>query len=61
MSQTKINIKRTSDYTFNIRDRLNSLMTKIRSNEIIIKHAYKGSIVGFKTRILLDNVLIAFK
>ena len=45
MSQPKINIKRTSDNIPNLRDGLNSLMTKIRSNEIIIKPADKGSIV----------------
>ena len=45
LSETKINIKRTSDNIPNLRDWLNSLMTKIRSNEIIIKPA-EGSIVG---------------
>ena len=45
MSETKINIKRISDNIPNLRDGLNSLMTKIRSNEIIIKPADKGSIV----------------
>ena len=45
LSETKINIKRTSDNIPNLRDGLNSLMTKIRSNEIIIKPADKGSIV----------------
>ena len=45
MSETKINIKRTSDNIPSLRDGLNSLMTKIRSNEIIIKHADKGSII----------------
>ena len=44
MSETKINIKRTSDNIPNLRDGLNSLMTKIRSNEII-KPADKGSVV----------------
>ena len=43
--ETKINIKRTSDNIHNLRDGLISLMTKIRSNEIIIKSADKGSIV----------------
>ena len=43
--EIKINIKRTSDNIPNLRDGLNSLMTKIRSNEIIIKTADKGSIV----------------
>ena len=45
MSQPKINIKRASDNIPNLRDGLNSLMTKIRSNEIIIKPADKVSIV----------------
>ena len=45
LSETKINIKRISDNIPNLRDGLNSLMTKIRSNEIIIKPADKGSIV----------------
>ena len=45
MSEAKINIKRTSDSIPNLRDGLNSLMTKIRSDEIIIKSADKGSIV----------------
>ena len=44
-SGIKINIKRTSDNIPNLRDGLNSLMTKIRSNEFIIKPADKGSIV----------------
>ena len=44
-SGIKINIKRTSDNIPNLRDGLNSLMTKIRSNEIIIKPADKGAIV----------------
>ena len=47
LSETKINIKRTSDNIPNLRDGLNSLMTKIRSNEIIIKPADKGFIVVF--------------
>ena len=37
LSEIKNNIKRTSDNTPNLRDGLNLLMTKIRSNEIIIK------------------------
>ena len=45
MSETKINIKRISDNLPNLRDGSNSLITKIRSNEIIIKPADKGSIV----------------
>ena len=45
LSETKINIKRNSDNIPNLRDGLNSLMTKIRSNEIIIKPADKRSIV----------------
>ena len=45
MSETKINIKRTSDNISNLRDGLNSLKTKIRSNDIIIKPADKGSVV----------------
>ena len=45
LSETKINIKRISDNIPNLRDGLNSLMTKIRSNEILIKPADKGSIV----------------
>ena len=44
-SETKINIKRNSENIPNLRNGLNSLMTKIRSNEIIIKPADKGSIV----------------
>ena len=44
LSKTKINIKRSSDNIPNLRDGLNSLMTKIRSNEII-KPADKGSVV----------------
>ena len=36
LSETKINIKSISDNIPNLRDELNSLMTKIRSNEIII-------------------------
>ena len=45
LPETKINIKRIPDNIPNIRDILNSLMTKIRSNEILIKPADKGSIV----------------
>ena len=45
LSETKINIKRTSDNIPNLRDGLNSLMTKVRSNEIKIKPTDKGSIV----------------
>ena len=45
LSETKINIKSISDNMPNLRDELNSLMTKIRSNEIIINPADKGSIV----------------
>ena len=45
LSETKINIKSISDNIPNLRDELNSLMTKIRSNEIIINPADKGSIV----------------
>ena len=45
MSETKIDIKRASDNIPNLRGGLNSLMTEIRSNEIIIKPADKGSIV----------------
>ena len=45
MSETKINIKKSSDNIPNLRDGLNSLMTKIRSNEIGIKPADKASIV----------------
>ena len=44
LSEIKINIKRTSDNIHNLRDGLNSLMTKIRWNEIIIKPGDKGSI-----------------
>ena len=44
LSKTKINIKRSSDNIPNFRDGLNSLTTKIRSNEII-KPADKGSVV----------------
>ena len=45
MSETKINIKRIPDNIPKLRDILNSLMTNIRSNEILIKIADKGSIV----------------
>ena len=45
LSEIKTNIKGTSDKIPNLRDGLNSLLTKIRSNEIIIKTADKGSIV----------------
>ena len=45
MSETKINIKRIPDNIPKLRDILNSLMTNIRSNEILIKLADKGSIV----------------
>ena len=45
LPDTKINISRTSDNIPNLRDGLNALMTKIRSNEIIIKPVNKGSIV----------------
>ena len=46
MSETNINIKRTSDNIPNLRDGLNSLMTKIRSKKIMIKPADKRSIVA---------------
>ena len=49
LSETKINIKRISDNIPNLRDGLNSLMTKIRLHEIIIKPANKGSIVVVTT------------
>ena len=45
MSELKINIKIISDNIAILRDGLNSLMTKIESNEIIIKPADKVSIV----------------
>ena len=45
MSELKINIKIISDNIASLRDGLNSLMTKIKSNEIIIKPADKVSIV----------------
>lgn len=45
LSETKIKIKRTSDNIPNVRDRLNSLNTQIRSNEIIIKPAGERFIV----------------
>ena len=45
LSETKINIKRIPDNIPKLRDMLNSLMTNIRSNEILIKTADKGSIV----------------
>ena len=41
----KLTKKRTSDNIHNLRDGLNSLMTKIRSNEIIIKPVVKGRIL----------------
>lgn len=44
--KTKIDIKRTSNNLPNLRDGLNSLMTKIRSNEVVIKPADKKSIVA---------------
>ena len=47
--ETKFSIKRSSDKIPNLRDGLNSLMTKIRPNEIIIKPADKGSIVVVMT------------
>ena len=43
LSETKTNMKRIPDNIPNIRDILNSLMTKIRSNEILIKPADIGS------------------
>ena len=49
LGETKINLKRISDNIPNLRDGLNSLMTKIRSNKIIIKPADKGSIVVVMT------------
>ena len=49
MSETKINAKRTSHKTPNLRDGLNSLMTKIRANKIRIKPADKRSIVVVTT------------
>ena len=45
LSETKTNKKRISDNITNLRDGLNSLMTKIRLHEIIIKPAHKRSIV----------------
>ena len=45
LSETKTNMKRIPDNIPSIRDILNSLMTKIRSNEILIKPADKGFIV----------------
>ena len=49
LSETKINVKGTSDNISNLRDGLDSFTTKIRSNEIIIKPADKGSIVVIMT------------
>ena len=49
LSETEINIKKVSDNILNLRDGLNSLMTKIRSNEIIIKLGDKESIVVIMT------------
>ena len=46
LSEIKINTKRISDNIPNLRDGLHSLMTKIRSNKIIINPADKGSIVA---------------
>ena len=43
--ERKINTKKISDNIPNLRDGLNSLMTKITSNEIIIIPADKGSAV----------------
>ena len=45
LSESEINVKTTSDNIPNLRDWLDSLITKIRSNKIIIKPADKGSIV----------------
>ena len=45
LSEANIKIKGISDNLSNLRDVLNSLMTKIRSNKIIIKSTDKGSIV----------------
>ena len=45
LSETKINIKIIPDNIPKLRDILNSLMTNIRSNQILIKTADKGSIV----------------
>ena len=49
LSETEINIKKVSDNILNLRDGLNSLMTKTRSNEIIIKPGDKESIVVVMT------------
>ena len=49
MSETKINAKRTSDKTPNLRDESNSLMTTIRGNKTRIKPADKRSIVVVMT------------
>ena len=49
LSETKINTKRSSGNIPNLRGGLNSLMKKIKSNEIIIKPADKGSIVVVMT------------
>ena len=62
LSETKINIKRILDSIPNLRDGLDSLMTKTRSNEIIIKPADKGSIVVVNVMwIFLGNVPITFE
>ena len=45
LSKTKINVKGTSDNIPKLRDGLDSLMRKIRSNKSIIKPADKGSVV----------------
>ena len=60
MSETKTNINRISDNMPNLWDGLNSFKSKIRSNEIIIKPADKGSSC-YNSWILLDNVPIILK
>ena len=57
LSETKFTIERSSDNIPNLRDGLNSLITKIRPNEIIIKPADKGSIVVLMT-ILFGNACL---
>ena len=49
LSETKINVEGTSDNISNLRDGLDPFITKIRSNEIIIKPADEGSIVVIMT------------
>ena len=60
LSETKINLKRTSDGIPDLRGGLNSLMTKIRSNDIIIKPDDKEYlVVGMTPKYC--SIIIVFK